>query len=81
VTITATGGWKGLRQRTFTAIASIRGGRWRTRLRIPGRDREPGDRWTLKATYAGDGAHGGAATSRQIITEAEGTGGPGHERG
>jgi hypothetical protein len=81
VTVTMNGGWSALKVRSATTTASVTGGRWQARLLVYGRNHEPGDRWTIKIAYTGDGAHGAATTSREVMIEAEGPGNPTHERG
>jgi hypothetical protein len=79
VTVSMTGGWSTLLVRTAGTTATITGGRWQARLLVYGRNHEPGDRWTIKIAYPGDGTHGAATTSRQVMIEAEGPGNPARE--
>jgi hypothetical protein len=64
--------------RTIRLTATIHNGRWRTRVQLPGRNTEPGDRWTITATYVGDATHTAQTTSREILLEAEGPNDPRH---
>jgi hypothetical protein len=79
VTVTITGG-PPRRHRRLRVTAVIHNGRFRARVQVPGRNFEPGDRWTVTATYGGDAAHDSQSASRQLLLEAEGAGNPLHEK-
>jgi hypothetical protein len=61
-----------LRTQRSAAGASFANGRWHARLLVPGRNREPGDRWRIAAIFAGDAGHLPATVTCRVRLEAEG---------
>jgi hypothetical protein len=73
VRIVAIGGYRRLAEsaRTIKATALVKHGHWRAQLLIPGRDYDPGDRWTIIVTYAGRMTRRPQTIRRTILLELE----------